>query len=427
MNESQIRKTLPCIRLLTLSYPYSAAAEANFLEPELKVLTQTFRVVVVPRRIDGELQVVPPGVEVDLSLASMIMQHGGLRASKVLALIQRTFLAEVYRQLPLSLNRKRLEEIFASYYMGRLAVSWYKKLNAEPAGPHIVYGWWLTPEILNIATVASRRGDIAIARAHRGDLYAPENGLKEQPFVRQLLGNLDLLCPISNHGLDFVSKEFLDITCRSAVHHLGTEDFGLAPATSSNPKELRIMSCSFVSPIKQLDLAITGVKEFAKKHSEIKITWFHFGDGSEKEEFWARASSFEEFKFIGNAFPGPQGLRNFYKENPIDCFLNTSRSEGIPVTMIEAASFGIPLVGPDVGGVPEIALHKQNGYVMTLPVSAQKVVQALEHVSGLDPEEVISYRTKSRQVWLKDFSSPRVYNLFVKDILSLRESKGLPS
>jgi len=35
-------------------------------------------------------------------------------------------------------------------------------------------------------------------------------------------------------------------------------------------------------------------------------------------------------------------------------FINTSSSEGIPVSMMEAQSFGIPILAMDVGGVREI-------------------------------------------------------------------------
>lgn len=44
-----------------------------------------------------------------------------------------------------------------------------------------------------------------------------------------------------------------------------------------------------------------------------------------------------------------------------DLFLLTSRSEGIPVTLIEAMGAGLPVVATQVGGVPEVVIENETG------------------------------------------------------------------
>ena len=44
---------------------------------------------------------------------------------------------------------------------------------------------------------------------------------------------------------------------------------------------------------------------------------------------------------------------NTYRSRPTDLFANTSLSEGIPVSIMEAQSCGIPILAPAVGGIPE--------------------------------------------------------------------------
>lgn len=46
-----------------------------------------------------------------------------------------------------------------------------------------------------------------------------------------------------------------------------------------------------------------------------------------------------------------------------DVFLLTSISEGIPVTVLEALAAGVPVVATDVGGLPEIIVDGQNGFL----------------------------------------------------------------
>jgi len=49
--------------------------------------------------------------------------------------------------------------------------------------------------------------------------------------------------------------------------------------------------------------------------------------------------------------------------NAADAFLTPSLQDNLPNTIAEAMSCGTPCVGFDVGGIPEMIDHKQNGYV----------------------------------------------------------------
>jgi len=49
-----------------------------------------------------------------------------------------------------------------------------------------------------------------------------------------------------------------------------------------------------------------------------------------------------------------------------DLFLLPTRWENCPLTVIEAMSFGLPVIATDVGGVPELVEHEINGYLFGL-------------------------------------------------------------
>jgi glycosyltransferase involved in cell wall biosynthesis len=49
----------------------------------------------------------------------------------------------------------------------------------------------------------------------------------------------------------------------------------------------------------------------------------------------------------------------------LDGVLLTSRTEGMPVALIEAAAAGLPVVARAVGGVPELVAHERSGYLGT--------------------------------------------------------------
>lgn len=62
----------------------------------------------------------------------------------------------------------------------------------------------------------------------------------------------------------------------------------------------------------------------------------------------------------------------------IDLFMLPSNYEGLPMTIIEAMSFGKPVVASDVGGVSEIVVNNENGY--TVENTAQSFIDKISYV-----------------------------------------------
>ena len=48
---------------------------------------------------------------------------------------------------------------------------------------------------------------------------------------------------------------------------------------------------------------------------------------------------------------------NMYKNNSYDYFITLSESEGLPVSIMEAISCGIPVIATAVGGITEIVIN----------------------------------------------------------------------
>ena len=49
--------------------------------------------------------------------------------------------------------------------------------------------------------------------------------------------------------------------------------------------------------------------------------------------------------------------------NAADLFVTPSLQDNLPNTIVEAMSCGVPCVGFNVGGIPEMITHRQDGYV----------------------------------------------------------------
>lgn len=64
-------------------------------------------------------------------------------------------------------------------------------------------------------------------------------------------------------------------------------------------------------------------------------------------------------------FAGYLDLVGKQREFPAhDIFLNTNRVDNMPVSVIEAAAFGLPVVATDVGGIPYLLSHDKSGLLV---------------------------------------------------------------
>jgi glycosyltransferase involved in cell wall biosynthesis len=98
----------------------------------------------------------------------------------------------------------------------------------------------------------------------------------------------------------------------------------------------------------------------ASRHPHLQLVFV--GDGSERRSLERRILALEttlqeRVHLVGSRTDMPAVLAD------LDGVLLTSRTEGMPVALIEAGAAGIPVVAADVGGVSEVVAHERTGFV----------------------------------------------------------------
>ena len=111
------------------------------------------------------------------------------------------------------------------------------------------------------------------------------------------------------------------------------------------------------------------------------------------------------FEFLGNI--DNQDVVNFYNDNEIDLFVNASDTEGLPVSIMEAFSFGIPVVCRDVGGCAEINKLGKN-FLLNKEASGEDFSSALKSYFFLLDNEKKEVRKKAADIFDSDFSSSSI-------------------
>ena len=107
---------------------------------------------------------------------------------------------------------------------------------------------------------------------------------------------------------------------------------------------------------------------------------------------------------------------NYYKNESINLFVNTSSSEGLPVSIMEACSFGIPIIATDVGGTSEIVIENKTGMLLDVDFKPEVLSEKIKKMAMMSREEQISYRKRCREFWQEHFFGENNFKKFTNNI-----------
>jgi len=250
-----------------------------------------------------------------------------------------------------------------------------------------------------------------IVKFHGYDLYE-EDYDGYLPHRRELLKNLTAAIFVSQDGLDYQKNKFNDINFEAKFFPLGVLDMGIN--SSSKDNIFRILSVAFIDPVKRLHLLVEALK-----YIDFELEWTHIGGGSVEnkiKELSASLPSNVRTNFLGNA-PSKEVIK-YYKSNPVDLFINTSETEAINVSVQEAVSFGVPIIAPAVGGLPEI-VDNSMGYLLDKNFKPQDLANKIKeyYLSTEDFKQEI--RQNARKKWENKFNSEKNHTELAHYLLSL--------
>lgn len=130
-------------------------------------------------------------------------------------------------------------------------------------------------------------------------------------------------------------------------------------------RELQINGPSFMyfgrlAPEKSLDILLRAFVNVVKRRRRAKLIMV--GDGHSEIELRKLAQELgieSSIIFYGYVPHEQLILQNI----PLlaDTFVTSSKTENQPMSILEAMSFGLPVVGPAAKGIPELVSHEQNG------------------------------------------------------------------
>lgn len=370
--------------LLTQAFPVKQR-EASFITPELPFLKENFDVTVVPLEECG---------------------HSGL--TRVSAFIKSLFSPLLYRQVADGVkDGKNAFRVFQfSLFMLWRANTYasYLEKNVFDCDNAIVYGYWYNEIVLSGLLLKKKHpGYRYITRCHGYDVYDFRVPGGFHPYKKYMDEKLDRIIFACGHAKQY----YLDRHKKSDSSKYPLSYLGVPPKDKkemTNGKTLNLVSCSSVIPLKRVEL----IAEALMNINDISVCWHHFGDGSSMDSLKKKTKQLARKGNISCTLHGFVPNSDYIQllgQLDADVFITTSSTEGgVPVSISEAASFGIPVIATAVGGIPEI-VSEENGILLKENPTAAEVAQAINDFYALSAEEKAAKGENSYKKWEQNFNS----------------------
>jgi len=137
------------------------------------------------------------------------------------------------------------------------------------------------------------------------------------------------------------------------------------------PKAIVVGTTGRLTPIKGHKYLLEAAALISRRNTDVFFVFL--GDGELATELSQMASSLgiKNMIFLGWRQDVPEVMSVF------DIFVLPSLNEGMGKVLVEAMALGIPIVASDVGGIPDLVTHNQNGLLVP-PADVEGLIKSID-------------------------------------------------
>lgn len=168
----------------------------------------------------------------------------------------------------------------------------------------------------------------------------------------------------------------------------------LPPATAVSTGHKPVLTGLFLARFahnKGIDILFEAIEHYSKKPGGSPFRFLLGGKGP-LYEFYRNKTNYNNAQLLG--FVRDEDIPGLYQQ--ADFFVFPTLFEGMPTVVLEAMSFGLPVIVSDVGAT-RVLVDDSNGKVIN-PGSAQELIAALDWFAGLSEEKrsTLSHASRNR-------------------------------
>jgi glycosyltransferase involved in cell wall biosynthesis len=273
------------------------------------------------------------------------------------------------------------------------------------------YSYWFMQWVIALSLIKLKHPVMNIVSRVHGADYDESQVKRTLPFRYFQLSKVNKIFSVSLFAKKYLEEKFRILPDKTEVARLGLLlNDELAPI---NNTQLNIVSCSSVIPLKRVEKIVDVLNNIPGQ-----VKWTHFGDGPLLTSVKQKAQKLPAnitCEFMG--YVSNKEFLDYLKNDPISIFINVSESEGIPVTMMEAISFGIPIVGTNICGVPEI-VNEQTGFLIPKDFESNTVASVICEAHRVGKIYSEDFRKKIQFFYKENFYAPINYKTLASKLLN---------
>lgn len=412
--------------------------DKNFVGKELDVICRFFDVTIVCNSAEGETN---PSVR-------YVVYKRPSKSHAIKSLIKMIFDSDIYKELgrvlkegpdaPGKSKLAKVSEAVRFYLNSCLFYDFMKRENLIEDNA-IYYTYWFFWKCYAMThNKKNYPNSKIITRTHEYDLYDYTIASGYQPFKVSMDEVLDKIIFIADHGRDYyLNKYGKELSDKYLLCYLGTndpkalnpyqketEETDRAEADKAEAyraeadirdKEITIVSCSSIIPRKR----VSYIAEALSLIDGVNVNWIHYGAGELMDELKAltkeKLDKKANIKYTLAGYTKNEEIMNYYCNNPVTAFITTSSSEGNPVSVMEAMSYGIPVIAPAVCNIPK--LIEGCGILISENPSYEEIKDAILSLSEMSENDMAKLRESAFASWGSKFRGSVNNEKFVTEVL----------
>lgn len=203
-------------------------------------------------------------------------------------------------------------------------------------------------------------------------LFYSNSSNKIKKKIQYMINNVDGLICLSNYWKDFFENEFSPKKIKIIPNIVSYPVL----QKSKTKVQFEILFLGYISERKGIWLLLDVIESIKEKLSNRVV--FNIGGNGEVEKLLQSLKT-KKLESIVNYVGWVSGENKNTLMNRADAFILPSYNEGLPISILEAMTYKLPIISTNVGGISEVVKNKVNGFLLE-PGNADELKKALEYV-----------------------------------------------
>ena len=232
-----------------------------------------------------------------------------------------------------------------------------------------------------------------IVSAWGSDIYDfPNKSLFNKWILKKVIKNSDCICSTSNAMKKIIQKNYHRKDCHVVPFGVDIDKFSLSPIKKI---PFTVGTIKSIESHNGIETILDAAKIVVHDNKLSSIKFLIVGDGTMLETMKDKVKKLKlnnNIEFTGY-IPHDNIVKYFQK---LSVFVAMSRRESFGVSILEAASCGVPSITSNIGGLPEVNENLQTGFNIEVDDSKLLSEKIIELYNNIDLRNKMGFNARKR-------------------------------